>query len=98
MAVAQEISYHGWMIEIIQETSGYRFQCWMTDHLMGVTDYHYYNTFQQAISAGQLRADLESVRLSLTSFLQSKLHRLLLKAPERKALENSIATYIDQAR
>lgn len=98
MAEIREESYHGWMVRVAQEQTGYTFQCWMSERQVGVTDARYYSTVEQALYAGRLRADLESVRLSLTAFLHGKLQRLLLNAEEQHALENSIAQYIDIAK
>jgi hypothetical protein len=98
MTEIREEFYHGWMIQVAQEHIGYTFQCWMSEQQIGVTDAQCYSTFEQAVSAGRFRADLESVRLSLTTFLRGKLHFLLLNSDERNALENSIAQYIDTAK
>ncbi|HEY9625459.1 MAG TPA: hypothetical protein V6C78_34385 [Crinalium sp.] len=98
MTEIREEFYHGWVIRVAQEQVGYTFQCWMSEQQISVTDAQPYLTFEHAFRAGRWRADLESVRLSLTTFLHGKLHRLLLNADERSALENSIAQYIDTAR
>jgi hypothetical protein len=87
--------YHGWVIQVVQEQWGCTFQCWMSGQQGSVTDARSYSTFEQALNAGRLRADLESMRLSLNTFLSGKLQFLLLNAEERNALENSIARYID---
>lgn len=96
--MAGEEFYHGWLIQITQKQDGFCFQCWMSGGTVGVTDSQPYPTLEQALYAGKLRADLESVRLSLTSFLNSKLHRLLLNSEERSSLERSIIQYIDCAK
>jgi hypothetical protein len=98
MAEIREEFYHGWTIQVAQEQMGYTFQCWMARQSISVTDAQSYSTVEQAVSAGRWRADIESVRLSLTAFLHGKLQFLLLNADERNALENSIAQYIDTAR
>jgi hypothetical protein len=95
--MSEEI-YHGWLIRIAQESVGYTFQCWRSEQQIGVTDTQHYSTFEHALRAGRLRADLESVRLSLTTFLHGKLQVLLLNSAERDSLENSIAQYIDLAK
>ena len=97
MAEIWEEFYHGWLIQVAQDQMGYTFQCWRAGHQASVTDAQYYATFEHALRAGQLRADLESVRLSLTTFLRSKRHLLLLHLDEQNALEKSIAQYIDTA-
>lgn len=93
-----EESYHGWAIQAVQADKGYLFNCWMPEQQMGVTDMQYYQTLDQAFRAGRLRADLESVRLSLTTFLRGNLQLLLLGTEEKNALESSIARYIDTAK
>lgn len=98
MTEIREEFYHGWTIQAAQGQAGYTFQCWMAGKQVGVTDAQYYSTFERALSAGRLRADLESVRLALTTFLHGKLQLLLLNANEREALENSIAHYINTAK
>lgn len=98
MAEIREELYHGWSIQITQDQRGYLFRCWTSEHLIGVTDAQYYPTFGQALRAGHLRADLESVRFSLTTFLRGKRHRLLLDPNEQNALESSISQYIEIAR
>lgn len=90
--------YHGWIIQVAHQSVGYTFQCWMSEKYIGVTDAQHYSTFDQALQAGRLRADLECVRLSLTNFLRGKLKVLLLYPDEQNALENSIAQYIDVAK
>lgn len=98
MAEIWEECYHGWVIQIAQEQLGYTFQCWMSGRQASVTDAQHYSTCEQALCAGHLRADMESVRLSLTAFLYGKLQFLRLNSDEQNALENSIAQYIDTAR
>ncbi|GAB4367990.1 MAG: hypothetical protein Kow00121_06710 [Elainellaceae cyanobacterium] len=101
MAEIQEEFYHGWTIQIAQEQVGYTFQCWMSKPVgeqVSFTDAQYYSTVEHALRIGRWRADLESMRLSLTTFLQGKFQFLLLNSAERNALENSIAQYIDVAR
>jgi hypothetical protein len=95
--VGEEL-YHGWLIQITQKQDDFFFQCWMSAGTIGVADSYPYTTLEQALSAARLRADLESVRLALTSFLNSKLHRLLLNTDERNALEQSITQYIDSTK
>lgn len=98
MAEITEEFYHGWMIQVAQEQVGYTFHCWRAEQQGSLTDAQPYLTLERALHAGQRRADLESVRLSLTSFLRGKFHFLLLNADERNALENSIAQYIDTVK
>lgn len=94
----QEEPYHGWTIQIAQGPLGYTFQCLLLEQEMSVTNEQHYLTAEQALSGGQLRADLESVRLSMTAFLQGRLQFLLLNSHERSALEASINQYIEAAQ
>ncbi|MBD2314159.1 hypothetical protein H6G20_21040 [Desertifilum sp. FACHB-1129] len=89
--------YHGWVIQVTQQPDGYIFQCWMSEKRTSVTDTQSYPTIDRAFRAGQLRADLESVRLSLRNFIRGKLKLLQLYPDEQNALENSVAQYIDTA-
>ncbi len=89
--------YHGWLIELIQEQAGYSFQCCWLEKSISVSDHQIYVTSEQALRGARLRADLETVRLSLSNFLQGKLQRLLLSPDERASLENSIAQIVDSA-
>lgn len=98
MAEIRKEFYHGWMIRVIQKQVGYTFQCWTSERLIDVTDTQQYSTIEYALCAGRARADLESVRLSLTSFLRGRLQLLLLNSDERNALEDSIAQYINTAK
>jgi hypothetical protein len=98
MAIVQEEFYHGWLIQVIQERAGYTVQCEIPQQQLSIHDTQHYATIEQALIAGRLRADLESVRLSLTRFLRSKLKLLLLYPDEREALESSISQYIDRAK
>ncbi|HEY9880681.1 MAG TPA: hypothetical protein V6D29_19645 [Leptolyngbyaceae cyanobacterium] len=82
--------YHGWLVEIVEESSGYSFRCHHPKQELVVSDHQVYLTYEQALKVARLRADLESVRLSLVYFLHSKLQLLLLSPAERSALENSI--------
>lgn len=91
-------SYHGWTIRICRGQTDYTFQCWMLEQHVGIIDIQCYSTVEQALRAARWRADLEAVRLSLTTFLHGKLQFLLLNAEEQKALENSITQYIDSAK
>jgi hypothetical protein len=90
--------YHGWVIRISQDQAGYFFQCWMSEQQTVIIDAQCFSTLDQALQAAKLRADLESVRLSLTAFLRGKLQFLLLNPEEQNALEHSIVQYIDAAK
>lgn len=83
-------SYHGWLIELICESAGYTFRCQHPQTDFSAGDGQYYGTYEQALQVARLRADLESVRFSLSHFLNSKLQLLLLSPAERLALQNSL--------
>ncbi|HEY9735900.1 MAG TPA: hypothetical protein V6D06_06440 [Trichocoleus sp.] len=83
--------YHGWLIEVVQEQAGYLFQCCHPERDFVVTDQRSYLTFEQALQAAKLRADLESVQLALHHFINGRLQLLLLSPAERAALEDSVA-------
>lgn len=87
--------YHGWLIEVVEEATGYSFRCHHPMQELVVGDHQAYLTYEQALKVARLRADLESVRLSLVYFLHSKLQLLLLSPNERAALENSITQCVD---
>jgi len=90
--------YHGWVIQIFRQSVGYSFECQMAERRGCVSDVQCYATIEQALQAGRLRADLESVRLSLSSFLHGKLKLALLHPDEQNALEDSIDRYISTAQ
>ncbi len=98
MAEIQDEFYQGWIIQIAQDQLGFRFYCWMVERQTGISDGQFYATVEAALRAGRLRADLETVRLALTSFLNGKRQFLLLHIDERNALENSIDRYIDTVK
>lgn len=98
MAELCEEFYHGWVIQVAQEQGRYTFRCCIQAQQISVTDTQNYSTFEHALRAGQLRADLESVRLALTTFLRGKRHFLLLHSEEQNALERSIAQYIEATK
>lgn len=95
MVQIQEEFYHGWLIQVAEGQLGYAFYCWIEGRPSGITDAQPYATVRAALQAGKLRADLESVRLALTTFLNGKRQFLLLHPDERNALEGSITDYID---
>ena len=82
--------YHGWLIELVQEQAGYLFQCRHPGRDWVVSDERPYLTYEQALRAARLRADLESVQLALSHFVNGRLQLLLLSPAERAALDNSL--------
>ncbi|MBD1912835.1 MULTISPECIES: hypothetical protein [unclassified Leptolyngbya] len=87
--------YNGWLIQISREQLGYSYQCSAPEQQTMRADMCRYATVDAALHAAKLRADLEGVRLSLTTFLHGKLQLLLLCPEERSLLEDSIAQFID---
>jgi hypothetical protein len=57
--------YHGWLIELDQQSWGYSFQCWLPNEWLGVSDRVLYPSTTAALAAAQSRADLEAARLAL---------------------------------
>jgi hypothetical protein len=87
-------NYHGWQIELIAQMQGYAFQCWRVDDREGISDRLVYATYEQALTAAQRRADLESACLSLLRFLNDIGGRsYYLTRDDRDALQNSILEY-----
>jgi len=95
--MAIEVLHHGWLVQVTRERTGYAFRCEASELRATVIGDRHYSTCLAALQAGKLRADLESVRLSLTTFIHGKLQRLLLSPEERIALEDSIAQFVEVA-
>ena len=57
--------YHGWLIEVASEPTGYSFHCWLPRQMIGVSDRQIYRSSELALQAAQDRANLEVVRLAL---------------------------------
>lgn len=91
----QREQYHGWVIELMSDQVGYSFQCRHPDQNIVISNRRTYLTYEKALETAKLRADLESVHLSLSHFLDGKFQLFLLNPVERSALENSIVQCID---
>lgn len=89
--------YHGWVITLSPESTGYSFQCCLSEKNIALSDGKIYPTSQQALRSAWLRADLEAVKLCLSAFLHGRLQRLLLSNAELTALENSITQVVESA-
>jgi hypothetical protein len=90
--------YHGWLIELNYETTGYSFQCRDLQKSNTIRDLQIYPTLWQALQAAQKRADLESVSLALVSFLNEISGRCYyLGSDDRIALTHSIAEFVQSA-
>ncbi|MBD0268551.1 MAG: hypothetical protein ICV77_09685 [Cyanobacteria bacterium Co-bin8] len=87
--------YNGWLIELVRGQAGYSFRCQHPGQNFVVSDERTYLTYEQALKAARLRADLESVQLALRHFINGRLQLLLLSPAERVALENSLAQCVN---
>lgn len=69
--------YHGWLIELVPDSAGYLFQCWLPSNRIAVSDRKCYPTLESARAAAQTRADLEAVKWALkhcyTNYIQGSL-------------------------
>jgi hypothetical protein len=87
-------NYHGWQIELIEETRGYSFRCWRSDAVEGISDRLVYSSYDQALAVARYRADLESTCLALLRFLNDLGGRsYYLTRDDRDALRDSILEY-----
>jgi hypothetical protein len=90
--------YHGWLIELTDELTGYSFQCLDPRKDIAISDRQVYPTLWQALQAAQKRADLEAVSLALVSFLNEISGRCYyLQSDDRIALTHSIAEFVQLA-
>jgi len=87
-------SYHGWLIELIPEPTGYSFRCWIAEEKMTVSDRKTYPTRDRALNAAKLRADLEAVRWTMLHFLNEIYQRCNLSPEEHLSLSCSIAEFV----
>lgn len=90
-------NYHGWIINLVPESTNYSFLCCLPEKNIVVTDGLSYSTDQKALRAAWLRADLEAVKLCLTNFLHGSRARLVLTPTELTSLEKSIAQVVNSA-
>ncbi|MFQ4146075.1 DUF1830 domain-containing protein [Chlorogloeopsis sp. ULAP02] len=89
--------HYGWLIELIPMPTGYLFNCWMPGEKTGLSDRQIYPTFVQALTVAKRRADLQTVSLSLTHFLNQSYKSCNLSLPEYQALEKSVFDFVKQA-
>ncbi|WP_245927628.1 hypothetical protein [Aphanothece hegewaldii] len=86
--------YHGWLIDLISEPTGYSFRCWLSEQTVWLSDSKVYPTPQQALEVAYYRADLETACLSLVCFLNEiKGHCYYLSSEDHQALTNSILEF-----
>jgi hypothetical protein len=89
--ITARFNYHGWQIELIEETRGYSYRCWRSDAIEGITDRCIYSSHEQALAIARQRADLESACLALLRFLNDLAGQsYYLTRDDRDALRNSI--------
>lgn len=86
--------YHGWLIELVPEQTGYSFRCWFPEETIGVSDRKTYPTLDSALMAAQKRADIETVSLALLHFLNEVYGHCQLSPDEHVALTSSILEFV----
>ncbi|MGM3307437.1 hypothetical protein ACSQ6I_15945 [Anabaena sp. WFMT] len=86
-------SYYGWLIELIPLSKGYIFKCWMPNEEIGISNNHIYPSLSQAMMAARTRAKIESVKLSLLSFLKQYYDNYNLTTQEYMELKNSVVNF-----
>jgi hypothetical protein len=86
--------YHGWLIELIPERTGYSFQCWFPQEKIAVSDRKTYPTLEQALRVAKVRADMEAVYLTLLHFLNEVYQRCNLSPDEHVALASSVLEFV----
>lgn len=57
--------YYGWLIEILADSDGYLFNCWLPGNRLAVSDRQKYPTLSSARTAAERRANLESVKWAI---------------------------------
>jgi hypothetical protein len=82
--------YSGWLIELIPLSKGYIFKCWMPNEQIGISNNHIYPSLSKAMIAARRRAKIESVKLSLSSFLNEYYEKYNITTQEYIALKNSV--------
>jgi hypothetical protein len=90
--------HHGWLIDLIPEPNGYSFYCWDSQQGIAISDSRVYPSLQKTLASARHRADLESVNLALTGFLNEICGNCYyLTAEDHTALISSIAEFIQSA-
>jgi hypothetical protein len=83
--------YHGWLIQLTSESTGYSFQCCFPDGQITIDDGRTYSTPQQALTVARNRADLETAGLALIRFFNEIYgHCYYLTSDDHIALTSSI--------
>jgi hypothetical protein len=91
-------TYHGWLITLVPEMTGYSFECSFLEEQLSVSDDKIYLTPEQAFRAAYMKADLESAGLSLIRFLNEIYGRCYyLTAEDHMALTCSIVDILRSA-
>jgi hypothetical protein len=91
-------SYYGWLIELIPQSEGFVFKCWMLDEQIGISNNQIYPRVFDAMKAARNRAKLESARLAIIQFLNESYGYGKITPQEHMALATSIfelTTYRD---
>jgi hypothetical protein len=86
--------YHGWLIELIPEPTGYSFRCWLPGEEKALCDRKTYSTREQALRIAKVRADLEAAYLALFRFLNEMYQKSHLSPDEHLALASSILEFV----
>lgn len=90
-------AYHGWLIELIPEQTGYSFQCWLTEERIAISDRKTYATSEQALVVAKMRADLEAVSWAMLRFLNEVYGHCYISFKEHGALASSISEFVISA-
>lgn len=86
--------YHGWLIELIPEPTGYSFRCWIPQEMIAISDRRTYPTLDRALKVAKVRADLEAVRCSLLRFLNEAYQQCNLSPEEHLSLACSLLEFV----
>ncbi|HEY9650530.1 MAG TPA: hypothetical protein V6C95_07695 [Coleofasciculaceae cyanobacterium] len=86
--------YHGWLIELSREGTGYSFRCWLPEEQVFISDRKTYPTMEQALRVAKIRADLEAVYLVLLHFLNEVYQQCNLSPDEHIALASSVLEFV----
>lgn len=90
-------AYHGWLIELIPEQTGYSFRCWLTEEKIAVSDRKIYATSEQALVVAKVRADLEAVSWAMLRFLNEVYGHCSISFKEHGSLASSISEFVISA-
>jgi hypothetical protein len=86
--------YHGWLIELVPEPTGYSFRCWIPEEMISISDRRIYPTLDCALRIAKIRADLEAVRWALLRFLNEVYQQSSLSPEEHLSLACSILEFV----